>query len=51
MPAMNTFNSTDFRPVIQPFDEATIDLIDETGGIPPEHELGDLGIAHGSIPV
>ena len=31
--------------------EQLIDLIDETGGIPPEHELRDLGIAHGSIPV
>jgi hypothetical protein len=31
--------------------EELIDLIDETGGIPPEHELRDLGIAHGSIPV
>lgn len=31
--------------------EPLIDLIDETAGIPPEHELRDLGIAHGSIPV
>jgi mannose-6-phosphate isomerase-like protein (cupin superfamily) len=31
--------------------EALIDLISETGGIPPEHELRDLGIAHGSVPV
>ena len=31
--------------------EALIDLIDETGGIPPEAELRELGIAHGSVPV
>ncbi len=30
--------------------EELIDLISETGGIPPEEELRDLGIAHGSIP-
>jgi oxalate decarboxylase/phosphoglucose isomerase-like protein (cupin superfamily) len=31
--------------------EALIDLISETGGIPPEDELRQLGIAHGSVPV
>lgn len=31
--------------------EQLIDLIEEAGGIPPEQELRDLGIAHGSIPV
>jgi hypothetical protein len=31
--------------------EELIDLVEEAGGIPPEHELRDLGIAHGSIPV
>ena len=30
--------------------EVLIDLISETGGIPPEQELRDLGIAHGSMP-
>jgi mannose-6-phosphate isomerase-like protein (cupin superfamily) len=30
--------------------EALIDLIAENGGIPPEHELRELGIEHGSIP-
>jgi mannose-6-phosphate isomerase-like protein (cupin superfamily) len=30
--------------------EALIDLVSETGGIPPEQELRDLGVAHGSIP-
>jgi quercetin dioxygenase-like cupin family protein len=31
--------------------EELIDLVEEAGGIPPEQELRDLGIAHGSIPV
>lgn len=31
--------------------EALIDLISATGGTPPEQDLRDLGIAHGSIPV
>ena len=30
--------------------EALIDLITESGGIPPEQELRELGIAHGSVP-
>jgi quercetin dioxygenase-like cupin family protein len=30
--------------------EELIELIGRTGGLPPEHELRDLGIAHGSIP-
>jgi hypothetical protein len=31
--------------------EALIELVRRTGGLPPEHELRDLGIAHGSLPV
>lgn len=31
--------------------EELIALISQTGGIPPEPELRELGIAHGSIPV
>ncbi len=30
--------------------EELIDLVRRTGGLPPEHELRDLGIAHGSVP-
>jgi mannose-6-phosphate isomerase-like protein (cupin superfamily) len=30
--------------------EELIDLIERVGGLPPEHELRDLGIAHGSLP-
>jgi mannose-6-phosphate isomerase-like protein (cupin superfamily) len=30
--------------------EALIELIRRTGGLPPEHELRELGIAHGSLP-
>jgi quercetin dioxygenase-like cupin family protein len=30
--------------------EELIELIRRTGGLPPEHELRDLGIAHGSLP-
>lgn len=31
--------------------EELMELIARSGGLPPEHELRDLGIAHGSIPV
>jgi quercetin dioxygenase-like cupin family protein len=31
--------------------EELIDLIARAGGLPPEDELRDLGIAHGSLPV
>ena len=30
--------------------EELIALIEQTGGLPPEEELRELGIAHGSIP-
>ena len=30
--------------------EELIALIWQTGGLPPEDELRDLGIAHGSLP-
>jgi mannose-6-phosphate isomerase-like protein (cupin superfamily) len=30
--------------------EALIELVRQAGGIPPEHELRELGIAHGSVP-
>jgi mannose-6-phosphate isomerase-like protein (cupin superfamily) len=30
--------------------EEMIELIRQTGGLPPEHELRELGIAHGSLP-
>jgi mannose-6-phosphate isomerase-like protein (cupin superfamily) len=30
--------------------EALIDLIERTGGLPPEQDLRELGMAHGSIP-
>jgi hypothetical protein len=30
--------------------EELIALIEQTGGLPPEEELRELGVAHGSIP-
>jgi len=30
--------------------EELIELVRGTGGLPPEHELRELGVAHGSIP-
>jgi mannose-6-phosphate isomerase-like protein (cupin superfamily) len=30
--------------------EGLVELIWRTGGVPPEHDLRDLGIAHGSLP-
>jgi quercetin dioxygenase-like cupin family protein len=30
--------------------EALIELVRRTGGLPPEDELRELGIAHGSLP-